>query len=86
MTDMTRRNWVPDLEDLARQLIRDIRGAYNRSDPDEGLAYAELDAIGTFGRFEQMAAAAGGEITSDDYQSLAILLAKMAVGIEPVPE
>ncbi|MFD3399440.1 hypothetical protein ACFWUU_02110 [Kribbella sp. NPDC058693] len=77
--ELSRRSWVPDIELMAQQLIADVRTAETEYE-------GNLDAVGTFNVFEQVAAAAGEELQPDDYQSLAILLARMCAGFVPMPD
>lgn len=66
---MEPRTWRPDIDELAQQLVEDIR--------NDNEAAAFLDAIGTFASWEQLAEEHGGQLTTEDYQALAIRLAKM---------
>jgi hypothetical protein len=70
---MRRRAWVPDIEQMAQQLIEDYRGAES---PSEG----DLDALGTTASWQEIARDRGEEITEDDLVTLIQRLARAAAG------
>jgi hypothetical protein len=84
-----RRPHPLDIEAIARDLIADVRGNTGSFQIGDGVPFGDdgdLDAVGTFGAYEDSQRRAGDEITADDYQTLAIHLAKMCVGQVPIPD
>lgn len=73
---MQRREWVPDINLMAEQLIEDV----GRAEDD---SVGGLDAVGTFAAWQHSASDHGEEIQEDDYQALAILLARKAAAHMP---
>jgi len=77
-----RRNWVPNIEEMARQLVedfRDERGAMESgsfSAPGHIAGEGDSDALSTLASWEQTAADHGEEITTDDLHVLILLLAR----------
>lgn len=84
-----RREWVPDIPALAAELLSDLAGNTVVAQIGDGMPFGDigdLDAIGTFEAWEITAKHHGEELTPDDYQGLAIYLAKICLGQIGMPD
>lgn len=82
---MERRQWVPDVQLMAEQIVEDMRAEDSAlqglgPDPEELHGQGSSDVIGTLASWEQTAKFHGDEITRDDLYALIIRLARMAAG------
>ena len=80
MTQMVRRKWVPDVKDIADQLIADYRDAKqaHADDPLEATGRGDLEAFGTMQAWQEAADFHGEEFIEDDWLALVHELAKRA--------
>lgn len=81
---MQRRNWVPDVEIVADQLIENYRsaapsvGRLGRDPSQEAVVEGDVDAINTMTSWIARAEEHGGDWRKDDWFALVQLLAKRA--------
>jgi len=80
MTAMQRRKWVPDVQAIAAELIKEHRDARQEypDDPLEAQGQGDLEVIGTLESWRQAAEFHGEEFTEDDWIGLVQELARRA--------
>lgn len=84
---MERRNWVPDIDEMADQLVKDYQSERDAvqgiGGPTSMHGEGDSDALSTLASWNATAEANGEEITKDDLIGVIQILARRCAGKQP---